>query len=117
MRYRRLNPVGDMTFGSSQNNFLRDIPEAVAQAVVTRLKLWLGEWFLDVAEGTPYVQAVLGKYTAQTLGPAMRQRILETRDVTGIVEFDFQIDPNERSVSIQAMITTAYGAEKINEVI
>jgi len=109
MRYRRLSDVGDFTFGSGQANFLRDTPETVAQAVVTRLGLWLEEWFLDLSEGTPYVQAALGKYTAQTIEPAMRQRILETENVTGLVAFDLQLDPDERKVTIQARIETTFG--------
>lgn len=109
MRYRRLDDNGDMTFGSQQADFLRDTPETVAQAVVTRLNLWLDEWFLDSTEGTPYVQAVLGKYTSQTIEPAIRQRILETENVTEITEFDLQFDPDERKVTIQATIDTAFG--------
>ncbi len=109
MRYRRLDDDGDMTFGSQQANFLRDTPETVAQAVVTRLDLWFGEWFLDQIEGTPYVQAALGKYTAETIEPAIRQRILETENVIAITGFGLQFDPDTRKVNIQATIDTAFG--------
>lgn len=98
-----------MTFGSQQADFLRNTPETVAQAVVTRLGLWLDEWFLDSTEGTPYAQAVLGKYTRQTVEPAIRQRILQTENVTGITEFGIQFDPDERKVFIQATIDTTFG--------
>ena len=98
-----------MTFGSQQADFLRNTPETVAQAVVTRLGLWLGEWFLDSTEGTPYAQAALGKYTQQTIEPAIRQRILETENVTSITAFDLQFDPDERRVTIQATIDTTFG--------
>ena len=109
VRYRRLTETGDMTFGSQQADFLRNTPETVAQAVVTRLGLWLDEWFLDSTEGTPYVQAALGKYTQQTIEPAIRQRILETENVTAITAFDLQFDPDERKVTIQATIDTTFG--------
>ena len=98
-----------MTFGSQQADFLRDTPEAVAQAVTTRLGLWLDEWFLDSTDGTPYVQAALGKYKTQTIEPAIRQRILETENVTGIAAFVLQLDPDARKVTIQATIDTAFG--------
>lgn len=98
-----------MTFGSQQGDFLRDSPEAVAQAVITRLRLWVGEWFLDTSEGTPYTRAVLGKYTRQTIEPAIRQRILDTANVTAITALDLQVDPDTRTATIQAAIDTAFG--------
>ncbi|SUP81231.1 Uncharacterised protein [Yersinia pseudotuberculosis] len=61
MRYRREDESGDYTFGQGDNTFLIDSPEAVAQAVKTRFELWRGQWFLDLTEGTPYIQSVLGK--------------------------------------------------------
>lgn len=115
MRYRRLQN-GDMTFGSQQANFLRDSAQTVAQAVVTRLNLWLGEWFLNTTEGTPYSQAALGKYTTATIEPAIRSRILETEGVTSIESFGIQFDPDTRKVEIQASINTIYGATIIEGV-
>lgn len=117
MRYRKLADNGDMAFGGQQADFLRDSPEAVGQAVMTRLMLWVGEWFLDDTEGTPYVQAVLGKYTRQTIEPAIRARILETENVTGIVDFDMVFDADERKIAVNATIDTFFGEAKINGVV
>ena len=113
MRYRRLNDIGDMTFGSQQADFLRDTPEVVAQSVVTRLELWLDEWFLDSTEGTPYVQAALGKYNTKTIEPAIRQRITDTDNVTEITFFELKFDPDSRKVEIRANISTSFGATTI----
>ncbi len=63
MRVRQLSPSGDMTFGSSQNNFLVDSPAAVAQVVMTTLGLWQGEWYLDTTAGTPYLEGVIGLHS------------------------------------------------------
>jgi hypothetical protein len=79
MRYRMLDANGDMTFGSGQSNFYRDVPEAPAQAIDTRLGLILGEFFVDVAEGTDYVGKVLGKYTKESADLTIRERILRAR--------------------------------------
>jgi hypothetical protein len=98
-----------MEFGYQQANFLRDTPDAVAQAVVTRLKLWLGEWFIDQSEGTPYQQAVLGKGTQQSAEPAIRSRILETQGVKSILSFAFAFDGENRIATINATIDTIYG--------
>ena len=117
MRYRKLSDEGDMTFGSQQADFLRNTPETVAQAVVTRLKLWLGEWFIDQSEGTPYQQAALGKHTRASIEPAIRSRILETEGVTSIESFDMSVDPDERKVTINATINTAYGSVEVQGVL
>jgi hypothetical protein len=117
MRYRRLDDNGDMTFGNQQADFLRNTPETVAQAVMTRLNLWADEWFLDIEAGTQYVQGALGKYTGQTLEPMIRERILATENVTEIVEFGIQIDPDARKVTIDATINTQFGQVAILEVL
>ena len=113
MRYRALSDTGDMRFGNQQQNFLRDTPETVAQAVLTRLRLWLGEWFFDQTEGTPYQQAALGKHPLDSVDPAFRSRILNTQGVTSIDEFSVAIDPDERTVSVSATINTQYGTAQV----
>ncbi|MBG6243579.1 MAG: hypothetical protein EKE20_18100, partial [Candidatus Symbiopectobacterium sp. Dall1.0] len=66
MRYRREDANGDYTFGQGDSTWLINSPEAVAQAVKTRFELWYGQWFLDTAEGTPWLQSVLGKQRPET---------------------------------------------------
>lgn len=109
MRYRQLTPDGDMRFGAQQGDFLRDTPETVAQAVLTRLRLWTGEWFIDTTEGTPYMQAALGTDKRRTLEPAIRARILGTEGVTRIEGMDMSFEMGERTVALAATIDTAYG--------
>lgn len=74
MRYRKLSDTGDYTLGHGPANFWRDVPQAPAQAVATRLRLLTGEWFLDLAEGTPYQTGVLGKHTQATYDPITRPK-------------------------------------------
>ena len=109
MRYRQLSPTGDFTFGNGQANFYRDQPEAVGQAVQTRLLLWLGEWFLDTTEGTPYLQSILGKYSQTDADIAIQQRILGTQGVTDIQNYESTIDPNSRSMTVTCDLNTIYG--------
>ncbi|CDL85422.1 hypothetical protein [Xenorhabdus szentirmaii] len=106
MRYRR-EDNGDYSFGQGDNTFLIDSPEAVAQAVKTRLNLWSGDWFLDTAEGTPYREAVLEKNYASAM--LLRERILDTKGVTEIVSLDASRDPDSRKIIITATINTRYG--------
>jgi hypothetical protein len=109
MKYRKLDQNNDMTFGNQRADFYIDTAEGVAQAVMTRLKLWVGEWFLDVSEGTAYQQAVLGTGTRETIEPAIRTRLLDTQGVESIDRFLVKINPTTRVVSIEATISTIYG--------
>ena len=57
MKYRKLTENGDYAFGRGGADMHADTPEAVGQAVLTRLRLFAGEWFVDLKEGTPRPKA------------------------------------------------------------
>ena len=116
MRYRKLTDNGDYLFGHNAADLHHDTPEGVAQAVLTRLRLLRGEWFLDVTEGTPYVPAVLGKHTHEIYDPAIRDRILGTQGVTGIDSYESSFDGETRRLSVSVVIDTEYGQTTVQEV-
>jgi len=113
MKYRKQDASGDMVFGNGILDFYIDSPEAVGQAVETRLKLWIGEWFIDITEGTEYQTNVLGTGKSESAGPVIRQRILETDGVVEIVSFDLTINADTRALKITARIKTIYGQTTI----
>lgn len=115
MRYRKLDASGDMVLGGGQAAFYRDQPEAVAQAVRTRLAMRLGEWFLDTSAGTPWNTKVLGKFTAATRDATVRSRILGTTGVVSIDAYSSTFDPDRRAFAAAATISTAYGKTKVSE--
>lgn len=117
MRYRALSESQDYTFGNGQANFLRNTPETVAQAVVTRLRLLTGEWFLDTEEGTAYQAGVLGKQTLETASAVIRERILGTQGLVEILQFDISENRDTRTLSVSAKIDTIYGPATIIEVL
>ncbi|MEQ4915964.1 hypothetical protein [Morganella morganii] len=110
MQYRT-EDNGDYTFGHSR--FSKDTPETVAMAVKSRLRLWLGEWFLDDREGTPHAQKGLGKNPAQGYALAVKERILNTPGVTKITAFGLDMNTSMRKVTITATIDTLYGETSI----
>jgi len=115
MRYRKLTEDGDYTLGSGQD-FLVNNPEAVAQAVLTRLKLWRGEWFIDLEDGTPYSQEILGKrQRGGSPDGAIKRRILQTEGVREILSYSSNFDGNTRRLKIDATIATIYGTAQISE--
>jgi hypothetical protein len=110
-----MDSSGDYTLGSG-SDFLKDSPDAVAQAVMTRLKLWKSEWFVDTSDGTPYMQDVLGKrFQRSNPDSAIKSRILGTPGVTEITSYDSTFDGNTRAFSVTATINTFYGAATISE--
>lgn len=115
MRYRALDANGDMTFGQGSGNFLINSPEAVGQAVMTRLRLLTGEWFLDVEAGTPYSTQILGRNTTATYDQAIRERILDTEGVTDLVNYSSSLVG--RRLSVAATINTIYGETTISGVL
>jgi len=115
MRYRKLDANGDYVFGGSQQAFLIDTPDTVAQAVSTRLQLQFGEWFLDVTDGTDWKTKVLGKYTANVRDETLRIRILGTPGVTSIISYSSTFDHETRTFSVITEIDTVYGSASVSE--
>lgn len=120
MRYRALTADGDYTFGQGSANFLVDSPAAVAQLVMTRLKLWTGEWFLDITEGTPWLTEILSaniKNTIPLYDHAIRARVLETQGVVSIEDYSSTLDEVARSLTVTMTINTQYGQAPVETVI
>lgn len=109
MRYRKQDEQGDYSFGSGLNNFHIDSAEAVAQAIETRLKLWIGEWFADTSDGTGWSQTILGKQSKNLYELTLRQRVLETFGVTSIESFQSSLDSDTRRLTVSMTVNTIYG--------
>ncbi len=114
MRYRKLSPTGDYTFGNGQLDFYRDTPEAPGQAVKTRLLLWLGEWFLDIESGTPYMQGILGKHSLAVADMTIQDRAVRTLGITNIPKYESEIDANTRTMTVAFSVDTIYGPTKVD---
>lgn len=114
MRYRKLSPTGDYVFGQGSNEFLVNSPEAVGQAVKTRLGLASGEWFLDSQEGTPYATQILGEGTQTLYDIAIQNRILGTEGVTSIATYGSYLSP-QRALTVECTINTLYGTTTVQQ--
>lgn len=113
MRYRKEDVTGDYAFGPG-SAFLVDSPEAVAQAVRTRLKLYAGEWFLDKREGLD-LDMVLGYGTQMTRDREVQRVISGTTGVQRIVSYSS--DVVDRNFTVSCTVETIYGVTTISEVI
>jgi hypothetical protein len=119
MRYRALSPTGDYQFGNGQLDFLINSPEAVAQAVETYLKLWLGEWFLNTNDGTPWLEGVFGYNSQEEADQTLIQTILNINFggqtlVQNLTNWQSSVDPKTRAyTSISATIDTIFGQTQL----
>ncbi len=109
MRYRKQDEQGDYSFGSGLNDFHIDRSEAVALAIETRLKLWVGEWFADTSDGTGWSQAILGKQSKNLYELTLRQRVLETYGVVSIETFQSYLDRDSRKLTVSMVVNTIFG--------
>lgn len=58
MIYRKLDQNGDYVFGGNGSCYISGL-NAVKQAILTRLRLLLGEWWEDETDGLPLWQKIL----------------------------------------------------------
>lgn len=112
MKYRPLDSTGDYTVARP---FLSDAPVCVAQAILTRLKLWVGEFFVDVTDGTPYETEILGPRGGTNPDAAIQQRILGTPHVLSITSYESSFDSLTRALTVNATVLTDYGPVTISE--
>lgn len=108
-RYRRLDRELDMTFGRGGLDYIVDTPEAVAQSIYTRLCLWQEEWFLDITEGTPWMQQILAHPPDTHADAAIRARIVGTPFVVRLYDYASFYDPTMRTFTISCKVITAFG--------
>jgi hypothetical protein len=110
VRYRQLTPSGDFSFGSGQLNFFINTPQAVGQVVLTSLRLWLGEFYLNINAGMPYLEGVLGKHTQDEADATTIAYIGTLQGVVSVQNLVSTINPDTRAYSVQTVtINTLYG--------
>ncbi|MGS1116031.1 hypothetical protein [Castellaniella sp. UC4442_H9] len=107
MQVRRLDDSGDLV---TRGQIFLSAREAIAQTIVTRLKLFLGEYFRDVTDGTPWFQQILGKFeNLNSVEALLRNRIARTQGVVRLLSFGLQFDQDTRTLSVQSEVLTTYG--------
>jgi hypothetical protein len=109
MRVRARDANVDMVFGAGPATFLVNSPEAVLQCVLTALKLFQGEFFLDTTKGMPWNTDVLGFETQSLYDTAIQNCIRGVVGVTGIAAYSSTFDKSTRYLSVTATIQTQFG--------
>ena len=113
MTVRKLDENGDIVTQGTQ--FLTGVEE-IEQTIRTRLRLFLGEYFRDISDGTPWFEQILGKGTSMSAREAaLRNRILRTPGVVRLTSFSTDFDVDTRKYTVTAGALTTFGLLMVTE--
>jgi hypothetical protein len=120
MRVRAQTATGDSTFGQGIANFFVNSAAAVAQLILTGLRLLEGEWFLDKTVGMPWLQKVIGP--GAKVKPfydlVIQNQILNTVGVVGIASYSSNLNTQTRQLTIsQTTVNTQFGQVTLSNVV
>lgn len=84
--------------------------DAVAQNVLTALRLFKGEWHLAVNRGVDWRGEILVAHPdIRAIEFQLRRTVLSVPDVTGVREMSLDFDRGQRDLTISLQIDTVYG--------
>ncbi|MCH9835117.1 hypothetical protein K0U83_05620 [bacterium] len=96
----KLNADGDLDI-TDGNLSLVTGDDAIVQQITIRLKLILGEWFLDNRVGLPVFEEIFVKNPDLTrVRSIYRQAVIGTPGVSSLEEFNLGIDNETRTLSV-----------------
>ncbi len=80
------------------------------QHLRTRLKFFLGEWFLDIEAGVPYFQNILKKpFDIAKVEAILKSEILNTPDIEKLTRFQSSFNGDTRKLTINFDAITTFG--------
>jgi len=105
-----LNAAGDIYLGSRSGVAIVTGADEVAQGIRTKLRLFLGEWFLDTTKGVPYFEEIFsGVYDHARIESVLRAQIRSQSGVTEITSFSTSFDRAGRALTVNFEVDTIYG--------
>lgn len=108
MRVRRIDSNGDWQFGRGLSDYARD-DEAIGQNVITRLKSFKNDWFLDVDAEIDWFDLLGRKGTQEEIEREIERVTLAT---DGVLQLNsLKLTKQIRNVTISMNITTIFNTE------
>ena len=87
-----------------------DNAERVAQQIAITLRFWSGEWFLNITEGTPYLEYILVKQPNMAhIRQILTEQIQSVEGVKAVTDMELTFDQRERSLLVEYTADTDYG--------
>ena len=113
MRVSGLTADGDWRFGCGKAMYVSR-SEAVRQNVVTRLRSFTDDWFLDVTAGIPWFDLLGNKQTEQRIRREVETVVLNTDGVRVINRLNITTDRRNRAMTIELDAVDIFD-ERFNE--
>ena len=108
MIYRKLDSNGDYSMGHGNADWLVNSPACVAQAITTRLKLFEGEWYINIQDGLP-LSKILGFGNLLQCDYAIKSTIENTPGFQDFVSYTSYYNAQTRQFMPTALVQTIYG--------
>jgi len=90
--------------------------DAVTQIIYTTIKLFAGEWWENLNEGTPLFQKILGVYgvTANSVSSVLLARIMSVDYVTGTSNVSCTYNAATKAFSFSCKVQTKFGTTTVS---
>ena len=105
----------DLQLDAAGNLLMVTALEDLRQRVVERLLFWVGEWYLDIADGVSYRTDIFQRQLS--VGLASAEVTAKIRAVEGVVSVSgvqAVIDATSRRFSYAATVHSAFGSTEVN---
>jgi len=110
-----LDSTGDIEVVNGETRLVEGL-EAIQQHLTIRLRLFRGEWFLNLEVGVPYFESVLKKNPDPVeLDDVFKVAILQTPGVEILFEFSVDFQPGLRKLRIDFAADTTEGIINFTE--
>lgn len=89
----RLNLEGDIDITSGRLNLIKSEASLAAQRLKIKFGLFLGEWFLDLSQGVPYLQNILrrGSQSKEVADSIFTSIILNDPSISSLNSFESKV--------------------------
>jgi len=104
---RAIDVNHDWEYGKGLNDY-KSGNLAVAQTINTRLSSFLGDCFFDANAGIDWFNFLGGSKNQLALNLAISATILNTTNVTGILQLSIELDDVTRNLTVQYQVQTSY---------
>jgi len=111
MRVSGLDKNLDWRFGKGRAVYKRNA-DAIAQNILTRLRSFLGDWYLDTEIGIDWLKLLGNLGTEKRILRAVESTVMQTEGVLSIQELKIIGRDSSRGVTIRIRYTDVFGTSK-----